>query len=60
MSRCVVCDRPVVVEPLLLSDGRLIHAACEERLYDVTQRPGGAHPKSGSRIRAARAKKQTG
>jgi hypothetical protein len=55
MAWCPVCERPVVIDPVLLSDGRLVHAECVAKLAAEDSRP-----RSGSRIRVARPKKETG
>jgi hypothetical protein len=54
---CIVCQNPVVVDPVALTDGRIIHRACQEEL---SQGPARRHPRSGSKIRAGRKKRVTG
>ena len=61
MSGCAYCRNPVVVEPDVLPDGRLMHPACRVFLENVA-RPR-SEPKSGSRMRVAapaRPKKRAG
>jgi hypothetical protein len=55
MSGCAICRRPVVVDPVTLSDGRLVHAACKQHLTHEIPRPrsGDDHPQSATRIKAA-------
>jgi hypothetical protein len=54
MSRCAVCHKPVVIDPEVLADGELAHAACKRQVVSglVTTRDG--EPRSATRIKAAR------
>jgi hypothetical protein len=54
---CIVCQNPVVVDPVALSDGRIIHRACQTELSQGASR---GRPKSASKIRAGRRKRETG
>jgi hypothetical protein len=49
MADCVLCLRPVVLDPDTMSDGRMVHAGCKAQVTRVPQRrqsivSGGARP----------------
>jgi hypothetical protein len=65
MSSCALCQKPVVVSPDVLSDGRLVHADCKRQRtlgsFGAPRQNGNdEHPKSGTRIRAAKPVRRTG
>ncbi|HXX68410.1 MAG TPA: hypothetical protein VEK07_14570 [Polyangiaceae bacterium] len=60
MSACALCRKPVVIDPDLLPDGRIVHASCKNRPTDAEHELAGKQPKSGSRIRVGRRQKQAG
>ena len=60
MSRCAVCQRPVVVDPEVLADGDLVHAACKRQITSGLVRPREREPHSATRIKAARPNRRTG
>jgi hypothetical protein len=39
MAACAFCQKPVVNGPDMLSDGRLVHASCKQRITGVNRRP---------------------
>jgi hypothetical protein len=49
MSECAICQKPVVKDPLVLRDGRLVHAACVPK--DAAARAEERQPSSGIRPR---------
>ncbi len=61
MSSCAVCHKPVVIDPDLLADGELCHAACKRQLANGRFNPKDSRdPPSGTRIRIARPNRRTG
>jgi len=61
MSDCPVCKKSVVIDPEVLPDGRIVHGSCKQRWLDAQVADGPLRqPKSGSRIRVALPKKETG
>jgi hypothetical protein len=55
MAGCAFCRRPVVIDPDTLSDGRLVHAECKNRLtHEIPKPRRDEHPASGTRIKVAR------
>jgi hypothetical protein len=49
MSECAICQKPVVKGPVVLSDGRLVHAACVPNETEARREE--RQPTSGLRVR---------
>jgi hypothetical protein len=60
MSRCAVCQKPVVVDPEVLADGDLVHAACKRQITSGLVRPRDREPRSATRIKVARPQRRSG
>jgi hypothetical protein len=60
MSRCAVCQKPVVIDPEVLADGELAHAACKRQIVSGLVPPRDGEPRSASRIKIARPQRRTG